>query len=102
MVQHTWQQTLMIHNPFLLLHVKLQRTGRKLKAWARAPIGNVKPLLFAAKQLDRDSGCGPRIQTVKCGGDSTKKRSEGKISRPESSGETTGQTVLSTGQHQGC
>ena len=38
-------------NPFLRLHIKLQRTGAKLRQWSKSKIENVKLLLCAAKQL---------------------------------------------------
>lgn len=47
----TWQRPLTVHNPFLCLHTKLQRTGKKLKQWAKSKIGNMKLLMCAAKQL---------------------------------------------------
>lgn len=34
-----------------MLHTKLQRTGKKLKQWAKRKIGNNKLLLRAVKQL---------------------------------------------------
>jgi len=33
------------------LHIKLQRTGKKLKEWAKSKIGNIKLLMCAARQL---------------------------------------------------
>ena len=50
-VQHAWQRPLVLQNPFLRLHTKLQRTGKKLKEWARSKIGNTKLLMCAARQL---------------------------------------------------
>ena len=38
-------------NPFLRLHIKLARTTKALKQWARRTIGNNRLLLCAAKQL---------------------------------------------------
>jgi len=50
-VQLAWGQDLSVVNPFLRLHTKLQRTGKALRKWSRAKIGNVRLLLCAAKQL---------------------------------------------------
>jgi len=50
-VQHAWQRPLVLQNLFLRLHTKLQRTGKKLKEWARSKIGNTKLLMCAARQL---------------------------------------------------
>lgn len=40
-----------LHNHFLRLHTKLQRTAKHLRSWARNKIGNNKLLMMAAKQL---------------------------------------------------
>ena len=40
-----------VHNPFLRLHIKLSRTAKALKIWAKQNIGNNKLLLRAARQL---------------------------------------------------
>ena len=50
-MQHAWQRPLVLQNPFLRLHTKLQRIGKKLKEWARSKIGNTKLLMCAARQL---------------------------------------------------
>jgi len=50
-VEETWNKPVHLHNPFLRLHTKLQRTSKRLKVWAKSKIGNVKLLLCAAKQL---------------------------------------------------
>ena len=50
-VQHVWQQQAQVFNPFLRLHIKLARTTKALKQWARRTIGNNRLLLCAAKQL---------------------------------------------------
>jgi len=50
-VQQAWQQPVHIFNPFLRLHIKLTRTAKALKQWARKLIGNNKLLLCAAGQL---------------------------------------------------
>lgn len=50
-VSAAWNQTLVLTNPFLKLHTKLQWTASKLKKWAKSKIGNNKLLLRAAKQL---------------------------------------------------
>jgi len=40
-----------IFNPFLRLHIKLSRTAKALKQWAKHTIGNNKLLICAARQL---------------------------------------------------
>ena len=50
-VGQAWQRPLALQNPFLRLHTKLQRTGKKLKDWAKSKIGNIKLLMYAARQL---------------------------------------------------
>jgi hypothetical protein len=50
-VKEAWEKDLRVHNPFLRLHIKLQRTGKALKRWARAKIGNNMLLLCAARKL---------------------------------------------------
>ena len=50
-VQQAWERGVTTVNPFLRLHIKLQRTGAKLRQWSKSKIGNVKLLLCAAKQL---------------------------------------------------
>jgi len=50
-VQQAWEREVTTVNPFLRLHIKLQRTGAKLRQWSKSKIGNVKLLLCAAKQL---------------------------------------------------
>ena len=34
-VKHAWEQPLNVHNPFLRLHIKLSRTAKALKQWAK-------------------------------------------------------------------
>ena len=48
-VEQAWQRPLGLQNPFLRLHTKLQRTGKKLKEWAKSKIGNIKLLMCAAR-----------------------------------------------------
>jgi hypothetical protein len=50
-VQETWNKPVQLHNPLLCLHTKLQRTSKRLKAWPKSKIGNVRLLLCATKQL---------------------------------------------------
>ena len=50
-MQHAWQRPLVLQNPFLRLHTKLQRIGKKLKEWAGSKIGNIKLLMCVARQL---------------------------------------------------
>lgn len=42
---------LIVTNPYLRLHTKLQRTAVKLRQWARLKLGNNRLLMMAAKQL---------------------------------------------------
>ena len=41
-VQSVWNRDLLLANPYLRLHTKLQRTGRALRMWARQKVGRVK------------------------------------------------------------
>jgi hypothetical protein len=50
-VAAVWNQLITAVNPFLRLHIKLQRTGVALRKWARALIGNNKVMLCAAQKL---------------------------------------------------
>ena len=50
-VKHAWEQPLNVHNPFLRLHIKLSRTAKALKQWAKKKIGNNRLLMIAARQL---------------------------------------------------
>ena len=50
-VKHAWEQPLNVHNPFLRLHIKLSRTDKALKQWAKKKIGNNRLLMIAARQL---------------------------------------------------
>lgn len=50
-VQEAWSRQLRVVNPFLRLHIKLQRTSRALRSWARKLIGNNKVLLCATQKL---------------------------------------------------
>jgi hypothetical protein len=50
-VQQAWEQPVNVFNPFLKLHIKLSRTAKALKQWAKKTIGNSKLLLCAARQL---------------------------------------------------
>jgi hypothetical protein len=50
-VQGAWSRSVQVFNPYLRLHIKLQRTGKALRSWARAIIGNNKVLLHAARML---------------------------------------------------
>ena len=50
-VQQAWEHEVTTVNPFLRLHIKLQRAGAKLRQWSKSKIENVKLLLCAAKQL---------------------------------------------------
>ena len=50
-VQHAWTQPVNVFNPFLRLHIKLTRTAKALRLWARKAVGNNKLLLCAARQL---------------------------------------------------
>lgn len=50
-VQQAWARDVHVFNPLLRLHIKLQRTSKALRVWARRLIGNNKLLLCAARQL---------------------------------------------------
>jgi len=50
-VQQAWHEPLQVFNPFLRLHIKLTRTAKALRQWARGLIGNNRLLLCAAGQL---------------------------------------------------
>jgi len=50
-VQQTWEQPVNVFNPFLRLHIKLSRTAKALRKWAKQKIGNNKLLHCAARQL---------------------------------------------------
>lgn len=50
-VKNAWEQPVSIHNPFLRLHIKLSRTSKALKQWAKKKIGNNRLLTLAARQL---------------------------------------------------
>jgi len=50
-VQHAWTQPVNVFNPFLRLHIKLTRTAKALRLWARKAVGNNKLVLCAARQL---------------------------------------------------
>jgi exonuclease III len=41
-VQNAWEQEVHVFNPFLSLHVKLKRTSKALKAWAKTKLGKTK------------------------------------------------------------
>lgn len=46
-----WSKPVQVTNPFLRLHIKLQRTSKALWAWAKNMIGHNKLMLRAASQL---------------------------------------------------
>ena len=50
-VADVWNKPVSLHNPFLRLHTKLQRTAKRFRSLSRSLIGNNKLLLLAAKQL---------------------------------------------------
>lgn len=50
-VAATWNKPINVTNRFLRLHVKLRRTSKTLRAWAKGLIGHNKLLLRAASQL---------------------------------------------------
>lgn len=50
-VQQTWGQDVGVFNPFLRLHIKLSRTAKALRQWAKKTLGNNKLLFYAARQL---------------------------------------------------
>jgi hypothetical protein len=51
LIQTEWNRSMNVHNPFLNLHIKLQRLGKKLQVWARVKVGNNAVLLHAVRQL---------------------------------------------------
>jgi exonuclease III len=50
-VAAVWAKPVRAFNPFLCLHIKLRRTSKALRSWARGLIGNNRLLLRAATQL---------------------------------------------------
>lgn len=50
-VAAAWTKPVQATNPYLRLHIKLQRTSKALRAWAKGMIGHNKLLLRAASQL---------------------------------------------------
>jgi exonuclease III len=50
-VATAWQKPTLITNPLLKVHIKLQRTSKALRKWAKGLIGHNKLLLKAASQL---------------------------------------------------
>lgn len=50
-VQQTWGQDVGVFNPFLRLHIKLSRTAKALRQWAKKTLGNNKLLFYTARQL---------------------------------------------------
>lgn len=50
-VASAWQQSVQVTNPFLRLHIKLQRTSKALRGWSRKHIGRNKIQLRATSQL---------------------------------------------------
>lgn len=50
-VSESWNQPTGVHNAYLNLHIKLQRTAKRLKQWARTKIGTNKMLMVAARKL---------------------------------------------------
>lgn len=46
-----WAKPVQVTNPFLRLHIKLQRISKALRAWAKSMIGNNKLLLKAPSQM---------------------------------------------------
>jgi hypothetical protein len=51
LVSAEWAKPTQVFNPYLNLHIKLQRLGKKLQRWARSKIGNNVVLLHAARKL---------------------------------------------------
>lgn len=51
MVKEAWEKPVRAINPFPRLHIKLERTSKRLRLWARGLIGNNKVLLCAAQKL---------------------------------------------------
>lgn len=50
-VAEIWNQPTGVYNAFLNLHIKLQKTAKSLKQWARATMGKNKLTMVAAKKL---------------------------------------------------
>lgn len=50
-MQCAWDQDVHVVNPFLRLHIKLKRTSKALKMWAKSKLGRNKVLRCAAEQL---------------------------------------------------
>lgn len=50
-VAEAWNHPTGVHNAFLNLHIKMQRTAKKLKQWAKSKIGRNRLLMTAAKKL---------------------------------------------------
>lgn len=50
-VQAAWEKSTQVVNPFLRLHIKLQRTSKALRRWAKRLIGNTKVILCATAKL---------------------------------------------------
>lgn len=50
-VKAAWEMPVRVTNLFLRLHIKLQRTGKSLRSWARGLIGNNRVLMCAILKL---------------------------------------------------
>jgi hypothetical protein len=50
-VAAAWGRSTYVTNPFLRVHIKMRRTSKTLRSWARGLIGHNKLLLRAASQL---------------------------------------------------
>jgi hypothetical protein len=50
-VKEAWEQPIQAINPFLRFHIKLQRTSKRPRSWARGLIGNNRVLLCVAQKL---------------------------------------------------
>jgi hypothetical protein len=50
-VKDAWDKPVQPNNPFLRLHIKLQRTSKHLRKWAHGLIGNNRVLMCAAEKL---------------------------------------------------
>ena len=50
-VSTSWQKDVRISNPFLRLHIKLERTSKVLKKWSKSFLGNNRLLMCAARML---------------------------------------------------
>jgi hypothetical protein len=50
-VKDAWDKPVRPNNPFLRLHIKLQRTSKNLRKWAQGLIGNNRVLMCAAQKL---------------------------------------------------